>query len=299
MWADIITSPFTLRRFAIAVIAATLAVSSCARTRENAKPIATPTATVSRSTAPAGSPLDITYRFVVAPDAPAFTEDYVVFVHVLDDDHVQMWTDDHQPPTPTRLWKAGSTIEYTRSILMPKYPYVGAATIEVGLYAPSSGQRLPLACDDAGMRSYRIASLTLTSEAAPAPVTFAKGWYTAEVGDGGQEWRWSSREATITFKNPKRDSTLYLELEQTVPLAESQRVEVRLGTEPLEAFALPFGMREMRRILLAAPQLGEGETSELTVTVDRTVVPARVPELRSQDARELGVRVFRVYIQPK
>jgi hypothetical protein len=38
--------------------------------------------------------------------------------------------------------------------------------------------------------------------------------------------------------------------------------------------------------------------AEMTVTVDKTFVPASVPALASTDSRELGIRVFRAFVQP-
>src|SRR5205814_5521817 len=49
-------------------------------------------------------------------------------------DEQLIWTDDHNPPTPTTQWKPGQTVEYTRTIFIPVYPYVGEATLQVGLY---------------------------------------------------------------------------------------------------------------------------------------------------------------------
>ena len=79
--------------------------------------------------------MTLTYKFVVAPNA-TFDKDYWVFVHVLDPDGEQMWTDDHQPPMPTRQWKAGETIEYKRTIFVPNYPYIGEAVVRLGMYDP-------------------------------------------------------------------------------------------------------------------------------------------------------------------
>ena len=45
-----------------------------------------------------------------------------MFVHFLDADRELMWTDDHEPPTPVRQWKPGATIEYTRTMFIPKFP---------------------------------------------------------------------------------------------------------------------------------------------------------------------------------
>jgi hypothetical protein len=37
---------------------------------------------------------------------------------------------------------------------------------------------------------------------------------------------------------------------------------------------------------------------EMTVAVDKTFVPASVSALGSTDTRELGIRVFRAFVQP-
>jgi len=81
--------------------------------------------------------------------------------------------------------------------------------------------------------------------------------------------------------------------------AEPQQVEVRLGAAVVDLFGLKAGQQELRRIPLTAGQLGDGETVEMTIVPGRTFVPAAVPALKSGDGRELGVRVFRVYVQPK
>ena len=70
---------------------------ACGRTQQPETPMATPSVTLARGDAAIGTPIDMTYRFVVSPNAPAFTEDDVVFVHFLDTDGELMWTDDHQP----------------------------------------------------------------------------------------------------------------------------------------------------------------------------------------------------------
>ena len=79
-----------------------VAGAACGRTEEAAPPVATPALTLSRSTVTLGSPIQMKYRFKVADDAPAFNDDYWVFVHFLDRDDELMWTDDHRPPVPVR-----------------------------------------------------------------------------------------------------------------------------------------------------------------------------------------------------
>lgn len=276
-------------------------VSSCARQPDAAQPVATPSVQLGKSQAAVGSPLEITYRFAVADDAPALTSDYVVFVHFMDEQGERMWTDDHAPPTPTRQWRAGETVEYQRTIFIPKFPYTGRTTIELGLYSPATGERLPLAGDDTGMRAYRVAGFDMAPQGDGVFVVFKDGWHGAEVSeDGALEWQWSRREGVLSFRNPMRDAELILQLDQAVEgLPGPQQVDVRLGTTVLDSFQVVPGIRELRRIALPASTLGNAETVEVVVAVDRTFVPAAVPALRSADARELGIRVFHVYVEPQ
>jgi len=145
----------------VAAIAFAAAASACGGADDSAPAVATPTVTLSAPAATIGSPFEMTYRFAVAGNAPAFAEDYWVFVHFLDTDGELMWTDDHQPPTPTRQWKPGSNVEYTRTMFIPKFPYVGETRVEVGLFSPGSGERLPLSGETIGQRSYRVATFDM------------------------------------------------------------------------------------------------------------------------------------------
>ena len=290
--------PKDFARFAVVAAIACIIVS-CARRDEPAAPIATPTVTVSRAQAAVGSPLDVVYRFDVAADATPVEEDYLVFVHFMDAEGERMWTDDHNPPVPTRAWKPRQRVEYTRTIFVPKFPYTGPVSIEIGLYSPASGDRLALVGQDSGMRSYKAATFEMALQPDNVFVVFKDGWHETEVAEDGLEWQWSKKEGTITFRNPKRDAELFLQLDQAVPLPQPQQVQVRLGGVVLDSFAVPSGDRVLRRIPLEAAQLGTGETVEVALSVDETFIPANVPGLRSTDARELGVRVFRAYVEPK
>jgi hypothetical protein len=287
-------------RLLIAVIACGSA--ACGRTDETQPPVASAAVTISRSEAAVGSPVDMTYRFVVADTAPAFTEDYWVFVHFLDSDGELMWTDDHAPATPTRQWKPGATVEYPRTMFIPKFPYTGETRVEVGLFSRENGTRLPLGGDDRGMRSYHVATFNLRLQSDNVFVIFNTGWHETEVGDetSGLEWQWSKREATLSFRNPKRDAMFFLQLDQPVDaLPQPQQVEIRIGQAVLDRFPLPPGTRELRRIPVSAAQFGSTDTVEMVVAVDQTFMPASIPQLRSTDSRELGVRVFRAFVQPR
>ena len=276
-------------------------IAGCSKKVDDANPVATPSLKLSRTEAAVGGPIDVTYTFDVAPDAPAFSEDYTVFVHVLDKDRATLWGDDHQPPTPTTQWKAGSTIEYTRTMFVPKVPYVGPAQIEVGLYSVTSGERVPLGGENTGDRSIRVAMFNMQLPTDALFIVFRDGWHDAEVpGEAGIEWQWSRKQGTLSFRNPRQDVDFILDLDQPVQaFPEPQRVEMRIGDAVVDSFQLPSGRRELRRIPLTAAQLGTGDTVDIAVTVDKTFIPASLPQLKSLDPRELGVRVFHAFVEPK
>jgi hypothetical protein len=280
-----------------------LAVAAgCGRGGDNEAAVATPAAVLSQTQAPLGSPLEITYRFTVAADAPALGEDHRVFVHFLDSNEELMWTDDHTPPVPTTNWKPGQVVEYTRTVFVPIYPYVGETTIRVGLYSPKTNLRLPLAGDNSGQRAYKVATLTLLPQSENVFLIYKDGWHPAEVArdNAAVEWQWTTHKATLSFRNPRRDATLYLHLDGRPDLVGGrQRVGVALGGQPLETIELTGLDEVIRKIPVTAAQFGGAEIVDLTLTVDPAFVPAQVPAAASADARELGVRVFHTFIAPR
>ena len=277
--------------------------TGCSRTSDdNARPWATPMATLNRTDASVGAPIDVRYRFTVAPNTQPPSGDYLVFVHFQGQDGDLLWTDDHQPERPVAQWKAADTIEYTRTVFVPKLAYVGPISVNVGIYAPKTGERLPLNGEPVAMREYRVARFNIRETGNDVFLVFKSGWHDSEVADAasGIEWQWSKKEGVLSFRNPKRDITLFLDVDQPVTaLSPPQHVELRIAGMVIDSFDLPPGRRTLRRLALTAAQLGSAETVELTVAVDRTVVPAAIPAMRSGDSRELGIRVFHAYVEPK
>jgi hypothetical protein len=278
-----------------------LLVSACGGSEPEAPPVATPTVTLNHTQAPAGSPLDITYKFVVADNA-AFKEDYRVFVHVVDVDDERMWDDDHDPPVPTTQWKPGQTVEYTRTVFVPVYPYVGEATIRIGLHSRADGHRLPLNAAQAGQNSYSVAKLQLLPQTDNLLTVFREGWHAPEVaGDNAAiEWHWTKKEAVLSFRNPKKDATFFLDVDDPGGTYHGpQQIQVVLNGQVVEDFSLGVGQRVLRRIPLAAAQIGQAEMPELQIRVDKAWIPAQVPEAKSGDRRELGIRVFHAFVDSR
>lgn len=284
---------------ALGLVLPTLA--GCGKKEDTAPPVATPAFSASRARAALGSPLDLTYRFTVAANAPAFDRDYRVMVHFLDSDGELMWTDDHFPDVPTREWKPGQRIEYTRTMFVPVYPYMGQSTIRVGLYDPETNERLPMAGENDGQRGYTVGTLELLPASENVFIQFKDGWHNAEVSpdNAAVEWQWTKRVASLSLRNPGKDATLFLHLDGRPDLVPGQQVMVKIGDQVLDTYALTNTEEVIRRVPITAAQFGTAENVEIVLEVNQAFVPAQTPAANSTDTRELGVRVFHVFVEPK
>jgi hypothetical protein len=294
-------SKFTLRSICSLVLFLAAFTAGCRSKEPSAPPVATPSLVLNHDRAPAGSPLEITYKFVVANDAK-FSQDYLVMAHIVDTDEELMWTDDHRPPVPTTQWKPGQTIEYTRTVFIPVYPYVGDAAVHVGLYSLADQKRLPLNGTDVGQRAYKVAHFQLLPQTENLFTVFKDGWHPAETAtnNASVEWQWTKKEATLAFKNPKKDVSFYFDLDSPGPeLHQAQQVRVSAGGRVVDDFTLTPNDRVLRRVALPASTLGTDEMSELQISVDKTFIPVEVNPTGSKDPRELGVRVFHAYVDPR
>jgi hypothetical protein len=277
------------------------AATSCSDAEDTSPAVATAEVALSRPRVALGSPVDMTYRFRVASDLPSGS--YRVFVHLVDADEELMWTDDHEPPTAANTWKAGQTVEYSRTMFAPIYPYVGPAKVLVGLYDVSTQQRLKLGnTPDRGDRSYEVARLELLPQTENVFLIFKDGWHPAEFAPENQsiEWQWTKKEATLAFRNPRRDSTLFLQVDNPSRAAgAATEVDIRLGDQLIATMPVSADEPVVRKFGLSAAQLGAGDMAEIRLTANRTFVPALEPGSKSNDTRELGVRVFHAFVQPQ
>ena len=186
-------------------------------------------------------------------------------------------------------------------MFVPKFPYVGPAQIEVGLYSIKSGQRVPLGGENTGDRSIRVATFNMQLPANALFIVFSDGWHDAEVsGEAGVEWQWSKKQGTLSFRNPKQDAIFMHRARRTCAglsgAAEGRGPGRRRRGRQFQSsgrtsrIAPDFAHRSPTRV---------GETVDMVVAVDKTFVPASVPQLKSLDPRELGVRVFHAFVEPK
>ncbi len=249
-----------------------------------------------------GSAVDVTYRFQVAANAPAFDQDYRVMVHYLDADDEMMWADDHDPEIPTSKWKPGQVVEYTRTTFVPIYPYVGQASVHIGLYSPKTQKRLPLAAgEDTGQLEYKAATVQLLPRSENVFLLFKDGWNSPETAPNNSsvEWQWTRKVATLSFRNPRKNSVFLLHADNPAPFAEPQAVTVKVNGQPVDTISVTPRQVFIHRTPLTTAQLGTADMVELTLDVDKTYVPALMPGSTNHDSRELGLRVFHAFVEPQ
>jgi hypothetical protein len=279
----------------VAAIAALSCSSSCGRKTSNEPPVATPSLSVSRDKVAIGSPVKLTYKFVVAPGAK-FDTDYWVFVHVLDPSGEQLWTEDHQPQPVTSTWKPGQTIEYTRTVFVPNYPYIGEADVRLGLYDRATNNRLTLNAPEVSRKEYAVAKFQLLPQSENIFLIYKDGWHPAEVApdNAAVEWQWTKKTATISFKNPHKDSTFYLDFDARADQFDPpQHVTLRIGNQTIGTLVADSKDQKLLTFPITAAQFGNSDMTELVIDVDRTFSPG------GGDPRELGIRVFHAFVEPK
>jgi len=112
-------------------------------------------------------------------------QDYAVFVHLLDEHDLTMAQKDTHPGLgrfPTSRWRVGDAIADTYRLPVPETAYApSAGPLEVGLYLPETGQRLPTSD---GASNVRFASVTVRPREGtlPNPVRLNFGGKIALVG---------------------------------------------------------------------------------------------------------------------
>jgi hypothetical protein len=137
----------------------------------------------------------------------------LVFVHVLDGGRRLLRTFDHPLP---EAWTPGRPqsyeVELYQSAIAEPLP-AGAYEMTFGLYDDAGRRRWPLAVDgeEVGRREYRIATLVVPADTAPAPAfEFAGAWKPVESGSSKQviARRCLSAGGSISVTSPSSAGTV-------------------------------------------------------------------------------------------
>lgn len=256
-----------------------------------------PSVSFNKQRAPIGSPVEITYQFKVGADAAPLDKDYQVFVHFLDSHDALLFTDDHFPPEPTSAWKAGQTVEYTRTLFIPLYPYLGTATVSMGLYVPETGERLGLSGPGDGNHAYQVGQIQLLDQKENIFLVYKEGWHQLESMPENRnvEWQWTKKEAVVSFRNPKRDSLLYLEADTNVnAFSDPLQVSLLVGDTEIAHFTVEDREPFLKKIPIPASALGDEDWVDLRIVNSESFTPEGEGE--GGDTRELGLRVYHLYV---
>ena len=134
---------------------------------------------------------------------------------------------------------------------------------------------------------------------AAQPLVYTSGWHPAETDATAPEstWRWTQQTATLSFANPNADAAFYLDYSARPDLFADtpQTVTVRAGDQVLQSFAADAAGRRLGRVSLPATVLGNGDTAEIQIAVDRTFVSAAQPA-GGRDERDLGIQVHHAFV---
>ncbi len=269
---------------------------------EETPPVAKVSLSLNKDRVPIRGPVDLTYRF---EPLQVIAGDYRIFVHVLTADGTIMWNDDHDPQPATSAWRPGEPVEYTHTVFVPAFPYVGDATVRVGLNR--GNERLPLEVDEpddvaAEELAYAVATLRVLPEAESIFLIYGDGWHQEEYSteDPSRSWQWTGKSASVTFRNPRQDLTVLLQFDSRADQfgGMPQQVTLAAGNQTIATFPADSLDPVLRRIPLPAAALGADDMAQLRISVDRTFLPSR-DQPGAADIRELGIRVYHFYVEPR
>jgi hypothetical protein len=285
------------RALALALIPLATLSGACKRKPVEVNDI-TPSVSFNRSRAPLGSAVEVTYTWTTGPAFKPLKQDYKALAHVLDTHKVVLFADDHVPVPPPTTWEPNKTYTYQRTVFIPVYPYVGPGQVVMGLY-PSSGkgERVGMKGEDVGLRAYKVASLELLPQTDSIYVVYKDGWHNPESAphNPSLERTWTKKDATVQFKNPKKDIVVYVEADTNYKAFDAPPVlTVSVGNN---GATLPIENSEvfLRKVRIKAADLGNSEWVDLHLSMNQSFVP-KLKGVNNHDDRELGVMVYHLYV---
>ena len=283
-----------LRPLFALILVAVLALSAC----NQHKATIVPKVQINKKSAEMGTPIEVTYSFSTKQDYVALQKDLTVFCHFLDSKRVIRFQDDHVPSISTSQWRPNGNYHYTRTIFIPKNIPAGEYTISLGIYAPDKGERTELDAKALDNRAYNMGSLLIEIPPQDTTIQYGKGWYDPESvpNDPSTHWRWTKKEAVMKVRNPMSDSLLYFKADGNTDFFKGtpQNVTLKAGDNVIDTFPITSNMPFMKKYTVAQNLLGTGKMLEIKVEVDRTFTPAQ--DKVSPDTRELGLRVYEIYL---
>jgi len=241
---------------------------------------------------------DVEYKWKTTKDFTKLDRDYNVFVHFWHNSNMLL-QDDYVPDVPTSQWEKGKEYTYKRRIHIPPFidefdpQFKGEETLRL-----STGFANPY--DRTGKGELEVLSKKL--KVVPPPlgtpeVIYESGWFDLEVNQDAalKQWRWTGKEARCVIDNPHRDALLVINGGVNLEAVKDQKITFKINDLVLDEF-IPTDAVFDKSYNIQKERLGDKEEFYLTVSTDKTFVPAKVIP-NSKDERELGIQVSLIYFR--
>ncbi len=103
------------------------------------------------------------------------------------------------------------------------------------------------------------------------------------------------KEAVCSFRNPKKESVLYLEADANVEASEEPlSVSVLVGETEIAAFEVTGRDPFLQKLTIPADALGDEDWVDLRIVNSASFIPSDAG--LGDDTRELGLRVYHLYV---
>ena len=176
---------------------------------------------LSRPKVALGSPVEVTYKFTVAPDAPNLGPAPRVRPLPRRRRRADVDRRSRSADADRRSGRPGQTIEYTRTMFVAELSRTSArAKVVAGLYTPGNNERAEAL--ERGSRRSLVQGRRLRAAAADREhlrdlqgrlASRPKSWPKARAAPSGSGPR---RKRRMAFRNPKRESMLVLQVDNPV-----------------------------------------------------------------------------------
>ncbi|MBN1272635.1 MAG: hypothetical protein JXB26_10240 [Candidatus Aminicenantes bacterium] len=241
---------------------------------------------------------DMTYHWKMAEDFEKLGRDFSVFVHFWHGNNL-LFQDDHFPEVPTSKWEPGKEYTYSRRILIPQFidefdpEFKGEEELRLVIGIISPYDKSSNAKRDILEEKLKVLPPPLDTP----EIIYEDGWYDLEVNPEAylKQWRWTSKVARCVVDNPKRDALLVIKGGVNLEALENQKVIFKINDMVLDEF-IPEESHFEKTYNVKKEMLGEGDEFYLTITTDKTFIPAEAfPD--SADERELGLQISFLYFR--
>jgi len=241
---------------------------------------------------------DIEYRWKTDNEFVKLKQDYNVFVHFWHKNNM-LFQDDHFPELPTSKWEPGKEYTYTRRIYIPPFidefdpEFKGEETLRLSVGFCSPYDRTGKSRREVLEKKLKVFPPPLDTP----EVIYEEGWYNLEINPNAflKQWRWTAKEAKCIIDNPHRDALLVIKGGVNPGALKDQKVIFKINDLILDEFT-PEESHFEKSYNIKEEMLGQGDEFYLTVSSDKTFIPAKVIP-NSKDKRVLGVQISFIYFR--